>query len=76
MTDQLADLVHVHCGRVEADDAVQDLFVVLRSGGDADDDEPAAPVGERGDILGEFLDRLGARQLVRGRLGVEPLRLA
>ncbi|MEW2426130.1 hypothetical protein AB0911_37110 [Streptomyces nigra] len=55
---------------------VQDLFVVLKSGSDADDDDPVAPVGERSDILGEYLDRLGGRQLVRGRLGVELLGLA
>lgn len=49
---------------------------MFQVGGDADDDDPTAPVGERRDVLGEFLGRLGVRQPVRGRLRIEPLRLA
>ncbi len=75
-TDPLADLVHVHRGRVDPDDVVQNLFVMLQAGGDADDDDPAVPVGERRDILGELLDRLGVHQLARAPFRVEPLRLA
>lgn len=44
LTDQLADLVQVHRGWADLGEVVQELLVVFRTGGDADDDDPAAPL--------------------------------
>ena len=50
---------------------------MLKPGGDADDDDPAAPLANAATSLGEFLDRFRiVRQSIRRLLRVEPLRLA